>query len=991
MGGRLTARPRSVRRRDLLWAVSRHGLIPLLLVFGALWPSAASAQQDTVRVDTLAADTVPADTLTPRERALQRLRQLPRTPVQGDTAADTLAADTLAADTLPADTGAVIAIADTVPVDTAAAASALRALEAELGDGTISGDSLRQLLRTLETFQVTEYSGESAIFQADSNRLRLQGTSRVAREGSALDTDSVLVYDGETGVVCGYGNPVLTGQEGDPVESDRVCYDIERDLGEARGARTRFSQGGPTYYVRGAQNRVYMLTTDGVNSLYGERTEFTTCDLPEPHYTFQAGSVKMREDEVMVARDVTLKFQDVPVFWLPWMMQSMKRGRRSGLLMPEFGMNDIVRNSTGYERHLSNLGFYWAINDYMSARGTFEWFSGNWTAAEGALSYRWLRQFLQGGMTVKQYWRESGRRDLTLNTQNSWQPDERTRLNVSGNYATSTDFVRRNSFDPRELNRQITMNASANRSFDWGSMSLGYQRTQNLSDERVVQTLPSLSLSLQPMTLYGSEGGGFDVTWNGSGQFNRRVSDVQEGLVPGVRDSETRSANASHSLGFGRFSVSQSGSYTDQIDGPRPPLEPDSVGLPEERSETFDWSAAVSYQQSLWTGTTLTPRLSIGGRSVRNPETEGQYVAQPSRISTGAGLSTSIFGFWPGFGPFSRIRHKISPTLSWTYAPEVEASELQERIFGTSTLREQNRLSLSFNQTFEAKYADSDTAMIDTVAAGEAGDLRSLPQARKIMLLAINTSGSLEYDFVAAREESRGFRTEQITNSIKSDLLEGLQLTTTHDLFREKEPVEGEALPPRTFSPFLTRVSARFSIDDDFWLFRALGLSSEPAEDTVEVEEPAEGVGDADDTAVGAEADPDEIAGGMGSIVPGRGGRGDYGRRGVGGWQASLDYSLIRRRPEEPAGENNQMLRGNVSFQPTEHWSVRWSTGYSFTAGEFSDHVLTLTRDLHEWQANFDFIKAQNGNFALQFRVQLMDIPDLKLDYDQRTDARSRQ
>ena len=47
--------------------------------------------------------------------------------------------------------------------------------------------------------------------------------------------------------------------------------------------------------------------------------------------------------------------------------------------------------------------------------------------------------------------------------------------------------------------------------------------------------------------------------------------------------------------------------------------------------------------------------------------------------------------------------------------------------------------------------------------------------------------------------------------------------------------------------------------------------------------------------------------------------------------------------------------------------------------------MLSLTRDLHEWQASFDFVKAQNGNFQFRFRVQLMDLPDLHLDYDQRS------
>src|SRR5690606_35569511 len=103
--------------------------------------------------------------------------------------------------------------------------------------------------------------------------------------------------------------------------------------------------------------------------------------------------------------------------------------------------------------HISNLGFYWAISDHLGARATFEWYSDNWTSVEGSLSYYWRRQFLQGDISARQYWRAAGRRDLTINTNNSWEPDERTRVQLSGSYATSTDFVRESSFDPRELNR----------------------------------------------------------------------------------------------------------------------------------------------------------------------------------------------------------------------------------------------------------------------------------------------------------------------------------------------------------------------------------------------------------------------------------------------------------------------------------------------------------------------------------------------------------
>ena len=85
------------------------------------------------------------------------------------------------------------------------------------------------------------------------------------------------------------------------------------------------------------------------------------------------------------------------------------------------------------------------------------------------------------------------------------------------------------------------------------------------------------------------------------------------------------------------------------------------------------------------------------------------------------------------------------------------------------------------------------------------------------------------------------------------------------------------------------------------------------------------------------------------------------------------------------------VIDGRMVALDAKTGAVRWSarvlpedsTGYSITTTKFSDHVLTLTRTLHDWDANFDFVKAQNGNFSFQFRVHLRANPDVKLDYHQ--------
>ena len=78
------------------------------------------------------------------------------------------------------------------------------------------------------------------------------------------------------------------------------------------------------------------------------------------------------------------------------------------------------------------------------------------------------------------------------------------------------------------------------------------------------------------------------------------------------------------------------------------------------------------------------------------------------------------------------------------------------------------------------------------------------------------------------------------------------------------------------------------------------------------------------------------------------------------------------------------MLSGTVRLEPTQNWSVSWRTAYDLEVGAFNDHSIRLTRDLHRWQANFDFLQTATGNWSFRFEVSLMDNRDLKFDYRQR-------
>ena len=885
-------------------------------------------------------------------------------------------------------------------------------------------DSTLMRLLSLAGYNLIQYRSDNATFETESKVLTLESTSGsqtvMNRDGLELAADSALVFDDNTGrLVSLGGEATFTPEDGEPVLTRQIIYDLNEQRGTALDAQTQTSVHAGTWIVRGDCPWV-----DGDVS-YCHRMMFTSCDHEEPHYHFVAGEIKMYPGGTMVARDVLLYFADVGVFWLPFIAQSTATERRSGLLPLQFSVNDIVRTSGGYARRISNIGYFWAINDYADAQVALDWWSGNYTGVNGALRYDWKRQFLNGGVNFRQFWRVEGGTELAIDTQHRWELSERTQMDASFAYASSSDFVRRNSFDPREVTQSIDSRGGLSRRFDWGNLSVNANRRQFLSDDRVESTFPQVSLSLKRMTLFDAPPNRArfynNMTWSASGNLSRAFRDLpaqnpDSAFNFGSADTEAWRGSFSTGISLGAFSVAQSVNLNRNTtrDLPLDFFEPDttagvgvgSVGdlnrpsfFPRVAEDPMDftaedltWSTGVNYQVTLVGATSLTPNLSISGRSIRSDTAtvgEGGFIAAPRRLSFGASLKADLFGFYYG----DRFRHKWSPTFDYAYSPETNPTELQKATFGNRAIQPRNEIRFGMNNTFEMK---KEEPAADS-AAGQATESqprdrsegpRRLPRAETVMVLAVRTS-ALTYDFVQADEQghfTRGFADNlRISNQISSDYMRGLSLSMEHDIFDDGAGGAGGA---RGFAPFLSSANLSFSVSNEStvfrWLRRLTGGGEEDDTATSSTQAPQE---EDDEEALDPTGLETEDMGSS-SVLPRsderRSERRSSQRRGgVGTWSASISYSLARNRGVEMAG--NQMIQGNLRFQPTELWSVDWRTSYDVVSGAFNDHVVRLTRQMHRWEAEFAFQQTATGNWTFLFEVALTDNRDLHFDYEQRT------
>ena len=158
--------------------------------------------------------------------------------------------------------------------------------------------------------------------------------------------------------------------------------------------------------MKGANDANYYFTNGTV----------TACDDSIPDYYFKANEIK-RTGSFVVARPAILYIGDVPVMWLPFLFQDIRSGRRSGIIAPNVGVSDIVRNSPSYRRDVEGIGYYFAISDFLDSQVSLDWRSNageqvlgdaGFVRYNGEMRYHWLERYVNGNLALSHTTRAGG-------------------------------------------------------------------------------------------------------------------------------------------------------------------------------------------------------------------------------------------------------------------------------------------------------------------------------------------------------------------------------------------------------------------------------------------------------------------------------------------------------------------------------------------------------------------------------------------------------
>jgi lipopolysaccharide assembly outer membrane protein LptD (OstA) len=280
-------------------------------------------------------------------------------------------------------------------------------------------DSVMANLLNRSGYSVTRYQGASVLLEAAKKEMYLRGEAQVSRDSAILLGDTITFND-STQIVEARGDTVLLRDPArgpDDVVGRRLLrYDVRSREGLVREVTTAMESGERWIFHSGVAAFKGDTAGDGASAFYARNTRFTSCQDPTPHFHFATGEVKMITKNVLVARPAVLYIADIPVFWLPFIFQDVRSGRRSGIIPPRIGFSDIIRNRSGYRRMIEDFGYYFALSDYLDAQLTMDWRSGarptegdpGWVKFNGRFRYAVQDRFLAGELGLSQHYLRDG-------------------------------------------------------------------------------------------------------------------------------------------------------------------------------------------------------------------------------------------------------------------------------------------------------------------------------------------------------------------------------------------------------------------------------------------------------------------------------------------------------------------------------------------------------------------------------------------------------
>ena len=832
-----------------------------------------------------------------------------------------------------------------------------------------------------------------------------------------------LVYDAKNKVAHLYGSAQVKYENMD-LASDRISMDIDKSNVKAMGTADSTAEGGvkgkPVFKMGSDEydtdtikfnfkskkaliNNVYTEQQDGFLSgmrskrdssgvIYLQHGRYTTCDDPHPDFYISLSRAKVRPGKDVVFGPAYLVVCDVPMpFAIPYGFFPFTKSYSSGFIMPTYG----DESDRGF--YLRDGGYYFAINDKWDLKLLGEIYTkGSWglsAASNYRKRYKYSGSFFFSYQDTKTG--DKGMPDFTeqesFKLQWSHRQDSKANpyssLSASVNFA-STSYERNNLnslYNPQSMT-QSTRTSSVNWSTNFSSIGMSLTATTNLSqnmrDSSLAVTLPDLNINIarfypfRRKKMVGDERWYEKIALSYTGHVSNSISTKEDllfksNLIKDWRNGwEHRIPVSANFTLFKYINISPNFNFTDRMYTNKVTKSWDEQKQVEVADTTYGFHNVYNWNMSI-------------------------------------SASTKLYGFWvPNrklFGDkIQAIRHVLSPTVSFSYAPDFGASRYgywdtyqktdangnvslvsyspyRNSLFGVPGKGKQGSISFTLGNNLEMKVkSDKDSTGFKKISLIDAFDIN----------MSYNTAAKVR----PWSDLGIDLRLKWWKNYTYS--MHAVFATYAYELDEQGNPYVGTHTEwgKGRFGRF-QGMSQNFSFTlTPEKLNKLFGGGDDSDSENSRNKDDDEGV----DTNIETNIDDDMEAGKHGAKK--KGGKAKTDDDGYMAfnmpWSLSVGYGITMREDTRREKFNESTMRYPYKFTQTlnfsgnvrisDGWNISFSSGYDFENKAMSMTTASLQRDLHCFNMSCSVVLAPYTSYNFTFRCNASTLTDA-LKYDKRS------
>ena len=892
-------------------------------------------------------------------------------------------------------------------------------------------DSLGNEIISTETDTTQMDSLQKAIWKHNKvvdDSIRLDSINR--KKSGGIDApvqyqaDDSLVYDAHHKVAHLYGNSNVKYENMD-LTSDRISMDLDKSNVRASGTKDSMADGGikgkPVFKMgndtydtdtikfnfkskKALINNVYTEQQDGFLTgmkskrdssgvIYLQHGRYTTCDDPHPDFYISLSRAKVRPGKDVIFGPAYLVVCDVPMpLGIPYGFFPFTKSYSSGFIMPTYG----DESDRGF--YLRDGGYYFAISDKWDLKLLGEIYTkGSW-GLSAASNYR--KRYKYSGSFYFSYQDtqtgDKGMPDFTkqesFKVQWSHRQDSKANpfssLSASVNFATSS-YERNNLnslYNPQTLT-QSTRTSSVSWSTTFSSIGLSLSSTANLSqnmrDSSIAMTLPDLNISISRFYPFKRKHAVGDEKWyekismSYTGHISNSINTKEDrflhsNLIKDWRNGWNHSIPISGNFTlFNYLNISPSFNFTDRMYTNKVMCSWDDTRQREVCDTIYGFNNVYNYNLSISASTKM----------------YGFYI--PSR---------KIFG-----DKIQAVRHVITPSVSFSYAPDFSASRY------------------GYYKTYQKTNADGSVDLVEY--SPYSGQLFGVPGKGKTGNISFDLSNNVEMK-IKSDKDSTGFK--------KLSIIDELGLSMSYNMAAKEKPLSDLSMRIRlkwwknyTFNMTAVFASYAYELDANghpyvgnhtLWGMGKFGRfqgTSQNFSFTLTPEKIKKWFGGGDDkddkkkknkddedgmdTDIESNVDDTMVAGQRGAKKKSGGGKAETDADGYMRfnmpWSLTFGYGITMR--ENTSGKFNtksmrypykftQNLNVSGNVRLSDGWNISFSSGYDFERKELSMTTASLQRDLHCFNMSCSVVLAPYTSYNFSFRCNAATLTDA-LKYDKRS------